>query len=195
MRQVNETVVRLGENETDGEQLLAVTEGLVGSTRVTIKWDSFCVGLDGQISEQLAKELERKGTAKIRKKKQTIRYGNGTQTTSKGIAELELRVKEGEDDARFKLKLQILEGSKQPIIVGWTTIERAKIDLTSDGQNILIPTAKGALRLQKLSMREWARRERHDDEETLATLNMMVEEPLRNRESLFGSSPTSSTRR
>ena len=82
-RQVDETVVQLGENETDGEQLLAVTEGLVGSTRVTIKWDSFCVGLDGQISEQLAKELKRKGAATIRKTRQTIRYGNGTQTTSK----------------------------------------------------------------------------------------------------------------
>ena len=106
-------------------------------------------------------------------------------------------MKEGEDDgiARFKLKLQILEGSKQPIIVGWTTIERAKIDLTSDRENILIPTSKGALKLQKLSMKEWARRERYDDEVTLATLNEMVEAPLRNRETLFGSSPTSSTRR
>ena len=197
MRQCNETVVELGENDqfTNGEQLLAVTEGLVGSTKVTIKWDSFCVGLDGQISEKLAKELQQKGTARIKKKRQTIRYGNGTQTTSKGVAELELRVKDGEDDARFKLKLQIVGGSKQPIIVGWTTIDRAKIDLTSSKENVLIPTRTGALKLQKLSMKEWARRERIDDEATLATLNEMVEAPLRNRETLFSSSPTFSTRK
>jgi hypothetical protein len=192
-RQVNETVMQLGVNETNEEQLLAVTEGLIGSTRVTIKWDSFCVGLDGQISEQLARELRNKGSATIQKKIQTIRYGNGTQTSSKGVATLYLRVKDGEDDAQFKLRLQILEGTKQPIIVGWNTIERARVDLTSDKRYILIPTSMKTLKLQKLSMREWARRERYDDEETLATLNMMVEGPLRNRETLFGCSPTSST--
>ena len=102
---MNETVMQLGVNETDGEQLLAVTEGLIGSTKVTIKWDSFCVGLDGQISDQLARELKRKGAATIQRTRQTIRYGNGTQTTSNGIATLNLRVKEGDDDALFKLKL------------------------------------------------------------------------------------------
>jgi hypothetical protein len=103
----------------------------------------FLLGLDGQISEKLAKELQQKGTARIKKKRQTIHYGNGTQTTSKGVAELELRVKDGEDDARFKLKLQIVGGSKQPIIVGWTTIDRARIDLASDGEHVLIPTHTG----------------------------------------------------
>ena len=195
---VDETVLCLREeDEVNMDGKVPATDGYIGDEKVTVKWDSWCVGLNGQISTALAKELRRKGLAEIQTKKRTIRYSYGDSHTqsSDGVATVKLRVVDGKKEVEIGLKLVMIGSLKsRPILVGWSTIQRAKADLASDEGNVLIPTEKGTLRLPKITMREWQRREEvHGQWRGL--VNEMIQEPFRNEESIFDSSPTSSTRR
>ena len=194
--QVDETVLVLREDdEVDMDGKVPATDGFIGNEKVTVKWDSWCVGLNGQISTALAKELKKKGLAIIQKTKRTIRYGDSHTQSSDGVATVKLRVVDGNKEVEIGLKLVMIGSLKsRPILVGWSTIQRAKADLASDEGNVLIPTEKGTLRLPKITMREWQRREEvHGQWRGL--VNEMIQEPFRNEESIFGSSPTFSTRR
>jgi hypothetical protein len=194
--QVDETVLCFrAEDEVDMNGKVPATDGFIGDEKVTVKWDSWCVGLNGQISTALANELEKKGLAEIQKKRRTIRYGDSHSQTSDGIAKLKLRVADGEKEVEIGLSLVMIGSLKsRPILVGWSTIERARIDLASDERHVLIPTEKGPLRLPKITMREWQRREDIHGQ-WKGCVNEMIEERFRNEESIFGSSPISSTRK
>ena len=194
--QVDETVLVLREDdEVDMDGKVPATDGFIGNEKVTVKWDSWCVGLNGQISTALAKELKKKGLARIQKTKRTIRYGDSHTQSSDGVATVKLRVVDGNKEVEIGLKLVMIGSLKsRPILVGWSTIQRAKADLASDEENVLIPTEKGTLRLPKITMREWQRREEVHGQ-WRGMVNEMIEEPFRNEESIFDSSPTSSTRR
>jgi hypothetical protein len=185
---------------SNDEQIIPMTRAYVGDredgTQVDILagWDSHCLGLDGQISTALAKLLRRKGLATIRKKRKTVNYGglSNLQRTTDGICTLSIGVTDGEDDAKFTLSLHMLQDHMSSVLVGWNTISEHKIDLTSDTTHMIIPVPNGEdLRVEKISMGEW----RHNEnmKKKIAVVNAMIDPELRNEESIFDCSPTTST--
>jgi hypothetical protein len=157
-------------------------------------WDSHCLGLDGQISTELAKMLSKKGLATIRRKRQTVHYGglSDLQRTTDGVCKVTVGVTDGEDDAKFTLNLHMLKDHMNTLLVGWNTISEHRIDLTSDSTHMIIPVSGGKnLRVEKISRGEW----RHNEmmKEKIGMVNAMISPELRNEESIFGFSPTTST--
>ena len=114
------------------------------------------------------------------------------QKTTDGICYLTIGVTDGDDDAKFSLKLHMLKDHMRTILVGWNTISQHKIDLTSNRTHMIIPLQGGEeLRVEKISMGEWRKNERN--RERRAMVNAMISPELRNEESIFGFSPATST--
>ena len=155
-------------------------------------WDVGCMGVNGQIDRRLAKRLRAKGLATIDKSKQvTVKYGNGTKATMSGICRLTVSVSDGEDSAEFALQLRVLDSDEETIIIGWNTIGPNKISLVEDEENVVIPTSRKRLRIPKLTFRKWLAVKRNHVQ--IAQVNAIIPAEFRNKESIFGCSPSSST--
>ena len=146
------------------------------------RWDSCCIGLDGQISWNLAKRLEREGAAKIKNKTQMIKYGNNQETKTAGVCQVRVEVTDGKHEASFLENLHILEDHPDNVIIGWATIDRYRIKLSEDPDAILIPTAHGTLKIPKLTVAQWKTKQKVID--FTARVNAMIEPQYQNAQSV-----------
>jgi hypothetical protein len=149
-----------------------------GKVEVIARWDSCCVGLDGQISWNLAKRLENEGAATINNKTQMIKYGNNQETKTAGVCRVNVEVTDGRNEASFTLNLHILKDHPDNVIIGWATIDRCRIKLSEDPDAILIPTAHGTLKVPKLTVAQWRTKQKVID--FTARVNAMIEPEYQN---------------
>jgi len=188
--------MKAGRNpKVSDDTLLPASRASFGDMDVIVRWDSWCVGLDGQISMAMAKKIKKAKAGRIKHEKRMIEYASDHSQHSQGVLTTTMTVTDGVDSATFDLQLQIVKGNGPSPIIGWGTVGGHKIDLVNDGGNVLIPTAEKVLKVPKVTYKEWDLATRCSDKAKRSIVNAMIEKRYQNEESLFGFSPTSITKR
>ena len=172
---------------------IPMTYATIGDEKVTVKWDSWCMGIEGQISSEMAEKLIQAGHGKFTKLRKDIRYGNGSVTPSYGTLETAILLEDEENStqASIPVKFQVIKGNCS-ILVGYRIIQAHNIRITEDPRSVLLPTEQGVLRFAKLTVDEWKASEilyasrRRQCENVL----YQIESEFQTKDAIFDCSPT-----
>lgn len=195
--QVNEIITYGETGPLEDDEQIPATLAFIGRKSVLVKFDTWCMGPQGQMTTALAEELmDEAADVQFINEPAILRYGDGT--TKKTIGQLKVNVVLQDEEntdryASIPVSFQLIEGESKQVIVGWRIISEHRIRTDEDPEAIVIPAGRDtSLRIRKVTVKEWRAEEFLKDarKDVAVGALALIEEEFRDEATIFHFSPT-----